>query len=71
MFAQKNFWLTDKEYNIIKEWANNHKCTCKQGGKPSRSCCGGEISITFTPTTVGTTKSARCICGEVLQLDNL
>lgn len=71
MFAQKNFCLTKEEYDTIKKWANTHECTCKQGGKPSRSCCGGEISIKFTPTTLGVVKSAECICGKVLKLDNL
>lgn len=71
MFAQKVFWLTDEEYETIKEWANTHECSCKHGDRLSRSCCGGEIKMCFTSTTLGVVKSAECICGEVLKLDNL
>lgn len=71
MFIQKNFCLTDKEYETIEKWANTHECSCKYGNRPSRSCCGGEISVIFTPTTIGTAISARCICGKELELDNL
>ena len=66
MFTQKNFKLTDEQYELINKWADNHKCSCK-----NRSCCGGEISITFTPTTIGTEISAKCICGETIIVDDL
>ena len=71
MFTQKNFCLTDEEHSSIEKWANTHECSCKHGDRPSRSCCGGEISVTFTPTTIGTAISARCICGKEIELDNL
>lgn len=71
MFKVKNFYLTDEEYKIIEEWANTHECSCRRGNRASRSCCGGEISITFTPTTIGTVISASCICGKEIELDNL
>jgi len=71
MFTQKNFCLTDEEYNNIKVWADTHKCSYRRGNRPSSSCCGGEISVIFTPTTIGTAISARCICGEELELENL
>lgn len=71
MFTQKNFCLTDKEYETIEKWANTHECSCKNEDKPSRSCCGGEISVIFTPTTIGTAISARCLCGKKIELDNL
>ena len=71
MFAQKDFSLTDEEYSLIKEWADNHDCTCRVGNRPSLSCCGGEISIIFTPTTIGIAKSAECICGSKLDLESI
>ena len=71
MFIQKNFCLTDEEYETVEKWANTHKCSCKYGDRSSRSCCGGEISVIFTPTTVGTAKSVRCLCGQELELDNI
>lgn len=72
MFTQKIFCLTDEEHKAIHKWADEHECSCRcDGGRPSRSCCGGEISVTFTPTTVGMAKSARCICGKELDLNTL
>lgn len=71
MFTQKTFCLTDEEYDIIEKWANTHECSCRHGDRPSRSCSGGEISVTFTPTTIGTAISARCICGKEIKLDIL
>jgi len=71
MFTQKQFFITDEEYSLIKDWAETHECTSRCGNRPSRSCCGGEISIIFTPTTIGTAISARCICGKEYNLKNL
>lgn len=71
MFAQKKFCLTDEQYDTIKKWAETHECTSRHGNRPSRFCCGGEISVTFTPTTIGTAISAHCVCGKKLELDNL
>ena len=71
MFTTKNFCLTDEEYEQIKKWANTHNCSCRYNGRPSRSCIGGEISIIFTPTSIGTAISAKCACGEELDLDTL
>ena len=69
MFKRKEFFLTDEEYSLIKDWADTHDCTCRCGDRPSRSCCGGEISITFTPTSIGTVISASCICGKTYTID--
>ena len=71
MFTQRNFSLTETEYNTIKKWAETHECSCKHGNKSSRSCCGGEISIQFTPTTLGTAISAHCICGKSFDLETI
>lgn len=71
MFTQKNFSLTDEQHSQIKEFADTHECTARHGTRPSRSCCGGEISVTFTPTSIGTAISARCVCGKTLELDNI
>jgi len=71
MFTQKKFCLTDEEYETIEKWANTHECNCRHENRPSRSCCGGEISVIFTPTSIGTAISARCICGKEFELENL
>ena len=66
----KEFCLTDEEYDQIAQWANSHECCYRYGRRRSRSCCGGEISFIFTPTAIGMSVAARCICGKELKLDN-
>lgn len=65
MFTQKSFGLTDREFNAIRDWANTHECSCKGNTKP-RSCCCGEVSVTFTPTTINIFISAKCVCGKTI-----
>lgn len=36
------FELTEKE-KMVQEWEVNHKCTVR-----NKSCCGGEITYSFT-----------------------
>ena len=71
MFTDKIFSLTDEEFETISKWANSHKCKARLPNRPSYSCCGGEISIKFTPTSFGIFKEARCICGKELKIDNV
>ena len=52
------FKLNQKESEDATNWALTHNCTCK-----NKSCCGGEVSITFTPTSIGTAVELYCICG--------
>lgn len=66
MFTTKEFKLTDQEYELIELWSKTHDCTCR-----NKSCCGGEISVKFTPTTVGTFITAECVCGKKLNLDEI
>ena len=63
MFTNKEFKLSDEEYENLKKWAETHEC-----GNRGMSCCGGEISITFTPTTIGTHISAKCVCGKEFEI---
>jgi len=63
MFSRNEFHVTDNEYDFINRWAKSHNCSCR-----GKSCCGGEISIKFTPTTIGTHISAKCVCGQEIEL---
>lgn len=69
MFTKKEFCLTDEEYNTIEKWVDTHECNCKHGEQRSASCCGGEISIIFTPSAVGTFITVKCICGKEKAVD--
>lgn len=66
MFSKKDFHLTDEEHDAINKWAETHNCPSR-----NRSCCGGEISVTFTPTSIDTFVSAKCVCGAKLELEEL
>ena len=64
MFTEKSFSLTDEQYEKIEKWANDHDCAVR-----GISCCGGEISVEFTPTTIRTFITAKCCCGEEIAID--
>ena len=56
---QRVYSLTDEQCTRIDEWSNSHDCRYRCGVKHhTKSPIGGEISITFTPTDVGTIVSA-------------
>ena len=69
---QRVYSLTDEQCTRIDEWSNSHDCRYRCGVKHhTKSPIGGEISITFTPTDVGTIVSAQCICGKKLLFRDL
>ena len=70
LFIQKNFSITNEQYKKIKEWAETHECRFRCGDRPSHSCIGGEISVIFTPTSIGTFVTAKCECGSEIAFDD-
>ena len=66
MFTTRKFELTEEEYEKIKKWAETHECNCM-----GKSCVGGEISVTFTPTSIGTVIEAECACGDKVVIEDL
>ena len=54
------FELTEEQFKKYAEWY--HHCDAYAGA------IGGRVSITFTPTGLGTCVTANCICGEKLEL---
>ena len=58
------FWITNAERAKIEKWSQNHDCIYMQGKRPSNSPLGGEISVIFTPTELGTVVSVKCLCGN-------
>ena len=63
---KKLFSLTDEECAKIDKWAREHECTCR-----NTSCIGGEISVIFTPTSIGTIVSTKCLCGKKFKIREL
>ena len=60
--------LTDEECARIDEWSVNHDCRYRCGIKCHRTPIGGDMSITFTPTSMGTIVIVKCVCGKKLIL---
>ena len=60
------FELSKDEEKMICDWETNHKCNAR-----GKSCCGGEITYSFTPTSIGTAVVVQCICGETLTVREL
>ena len=71
MFTQRDFHLTEDNYIAIETWANSHECKCRTLDKASKSCCGGELTVKFTPITIGTAISVECICGKHFDVESL
>lgn len=69
---RKEYVLSDRDYNAIMRWAKTHKCSLRQkDGRPSLSCSGGELTISFTPTAIGDVITVECCCGKKKVIDNL
>lgn len=62
----KEFKLTKEENETATNWALTHNCTCQK-----KSSCGSEVSITFTPTSIGTAVELSCVCGAKFSLREL
>ena len=60
------FELSKEEEKMVHDWEESHKCTAR-----NRSSCGGEITYSFTPTSIGTAVDAVCICGQTLAVREL
>lgn len=56
----QKFELTDDQEKKLAEWSGH--CKTYAGA------IGGRITISFTPTGLGTCVWAECICGEKLDL---
>ncbi len=61
------FELTEDEVKVLREFEENHKCPCKHRQGP----IGGLVTISFTPTTIGTVVEAECLCGEKITIRDL
>ena len=61
MFTATEFWLTPKQWSEAEEWEKSHPCSCRNA--EHKSCVGGETSVIFTPTSMGTFVKIKCICG--------
>jgi hypothetical protein len=73
MFTSREFSITEEEWNKIKEWDNTHKCIYKPkyGIKKYCGAVGGNLSITFIPTSIGEIVRVDCGCGEHIYIREL
>lgn len=60
------FELNIEEIKKLREWEQNHKCSAR-----GRSSCGGETTISFTPTSIGVAVEATCICSAKIEIREL
>lgn len=60
---QREFRLTDKELESAEQFSNEHKHKKKYRNYGRN--IGGDVTITFTPTSVGTGVRVTCgLCGK-------
>ena len=62
----RTFVLTDEQEKMLKDFELKHECNLTH-----RSCCGGHVSIIFTPTSIGMVIKAECTCGKKIKLKEL
>ncbi len=63
------FKLSDTQYDRLNEWYERIINT-KRSGDKYFGAIGGEISITFSPTSIGDFITAKC-CGEEIDLSEV
>ena len=54
----KKFEITNDEWDKIQVWNKSHSCI------NDNIAIGGKLTISFTPTSIGTFIEVNCICGE-------
>ena len=60
---QQEYRLDDEQLKDLEEWSKH--CDTYAGA------IGGRITIEFTETGLGTCATARCICGEKIDLTDV
>lgn len=60
------FELSKDEEKLVRDWEVSHNCK-----ERNKSCCGGEITFCFIPTSIGTAVDVQCICGATLTVREL
>lgn len=61
--------ITEEMHNEIAEWYathNNGKCA-----KSYHGVCGGNVSFTIVPTSIGNFLTVECSCGDTLDYEEL
>ena len=59
----RGFHITTEQEARINEWKKNHQ---HNGGT-----IGGVFTYEFTPTSIGTIGTIKCVCGESFTFENL
>ena len=72
MFISREFSITEEEYQQIKEWNESHECKLKPKHGMNKYCgpIGGNLTLSFTPTSIGTFQKVKCCCGAELDLND-
>lgn len=58
------FEICGENLSKFFEWDRKHSCELKEYS----GACGGRITYSFTPTSLGVVIKAKCACGEELDL---
>jgi len=72
---RRGFPISEKEYENLKEWQNNHIMTkhwdIKNNRPKSFGAIGGNFTYEFIPTSIGTLGTVKCSCGECFTFQEL
>ncbi len=57
----KTFTIDESEENALDKWVKMHDLLCT--GK-NKTAIGGRYTYSFTPTSIGTVSTVKCVCGK-------
>lgn len=63
------FALSEIEIQKKNDWLKEHSKTCPKVDYTSTRDPDGSLTYSFTPTSLGTFSSVRCVCGASLELE--
>lgn len=71
-----NFSISPEEHQRIKEWIKEHNkkfhnIDADKGEIRYSGAIGGSFNYIFTPTSIGTVGTIKCICGEEFTFQDL
>lgn len=64
------FALDDIQFIKLVKWEREHDKTCKFANPMKQGACGGRLTYSFTPTSLGVVTKIKCACGEEVDVSD-
>lgn len=64
----RTFTLEENHLKKLEAWNKTHDPTCRYSDPKNLGAIGGRFVFSFSPSSIGTFISVRCMCGEKIDL---